>query len=354
MKKLCCIILFLSSCAVFAQSEEKVVRIQDFNEDQIADTLQYELFRGYTDYLIFSDGQSQKTYKLYLNAYKSDFLSFVPIPQDLLDGKHQSLLDSARSRLCRGIFVKHFPPPLTWLMAAYSNKKENPANYFFDQTIQVPQRWNSWPPKDPDIIYSYLTIDSSFSPHIYDPQMGNYTSQERAKAGWLIYYGHNQRQPFLNRKTPENYFTKIDSTNSYELYKTSHGLLLRKQENYAWIFHSNGSLTGGPEKLRWPSMDTLFIHQNHVFIHHISPITQQNRIFIINLENGMLGRLKLAEDFSDNNSRCFSMRVENNSLIVDSGKAEDCGRYDDGPEEVKFPLTEVFLELDKLYLKGRQ
>lgn len=351
MKNLLGIILCFLSFPLFAQLEEKVVRIQDFNEDGIADTLRYELFRGYTHFMTFTDGKSHQGYKFYREDSKASFLGFIAVPEEFLDDKYQVLLDSLKYRLCRLELANQFSPSLKWLMDAYASKIEQPKSSYFSHTIQVPLNWKPWPPELPQASYSFLDSDSLAYPIMYDPDKRSYLPKHNAGKGYLLYYGHNQVRSFYLDKSPSKFPHKIDSTKAWDIYAFSHGLILRKDTRYSWIFHTDNELTGGPGKLRWPSIDTAFIHKGHLFVHHISPVTQGNRVFIINLKNGMIGRLRLEENFMENSSRCFSISIKQNTLSILSEISENCQRYDEGPEKITFPLNELFSDLKNLYEK---
>lgn len=353
MKNLCFVFFFFLYTIAAAQYEKPITRIQDFNQDQIDDTLRYELLRGYISrFPTFTDGNSHQSYEFHTNASQASFLGFISVPEKFLDGRHQVLLDSVRSMLCYKEASDQLSPSLKWLMDAYTSNNRTLRGLSFAQSIQVPLTWHVWPPEPPGYTYSFVDSDSLSYPVSYNLRRKTYIPKPKADKGWLLYYGHNHGRRHMGNDA-SSFFQKIDSPAPYELFGTQHGLILKKEQKYSWIFHTDIGLTDGPGKLRWPSMDTVFIHQDHAFVHHISPVTQQNRVFIINLENGMVGKLRLAEDFGINKTQCFSIQVQDQVLIVSSGKSEDCGRYDEEPESISYPLEELFLELDKLYITKR-
>jgi len=141
--------------------------------------------------------------------------------------------------------------------------------------------------------------DETELPDWYDQKMNEHE-------GWLIYYGHNHY-----RNPTGDSLTLADSTRSYKAYKTSHGLIIKNENSYAWIFVTDINLTGGPQKLRWESIKKVQIIDNYVIVEQSWKLSETNRIFVIDIETGICGRLKFTSNFLE------PFIIENGKLLLE-------------------------------------
>ena len=136
--------------------------------------------------------------------------------------------------------------------------------------------------------------------------------------------------------------TRLDTTNSkYEIHSTAHGIYIKKNNQYAWVFHTDAYLTGGPVKLRFPSIGKIYLHNDYIVFHHIPGFMGRNRVFVINILNGNIGKLNLnGLDFDSDNLRDLKISVNKNEIQIDTSTR----KFDNDSTEYKiktFDFNEI-------------
>jgi len=216
---------------------------------------------------------------------------------------------------------------LQWLITANINHKELLDNIYYDHIFSSPTIWIPGIIQLPKTYYIDIkgeTLNKLYSSDSEIPEWYDSTKNE----GWLVYYGHNHF-----RSETKDSLALVDSSPTYQVYKSSHGIVLKKNNNYAWIFISDYRLTGSPVKLRWESIGKVEIIDNFVIIQLINSIDFLNPIFITDIERGITVRLKIGEY---NNK---SYKIDNTKIIIEN----DVGTR-------SYELEKLFEELKKLHL----
>ena len=87
---------------------------------------------------------------------------------------------------------------------------------------------------------------------------------EKSTKGFLIYFGHNHFNQISklsdllgglkNGSSIEDSLLYIGRNDTYKVYSTAHGVLVKKGDQFKWVFVTDHELTGAPDKLRWPSI----------------------------------------------------------------------------------------------------
>lgn len=270
--------------------------------------------------LEYQDGATGNYYLLGKHHNFSDFLDFIPIPLGM--ESYPELVDSLEHKLLGSINKAEVSPAEQWLLEAYSHQEIPRGNSTYSKIIRVPSMWHPWPAEFPKAIYQRVCNDS-----LDLPQM-NTEDDPDFKEGWLLYYGHNHRQYKNNRSFAE--FEEIIHHDNYTILKSSHGLIMKKENQYAWIFHSNGSLTGGPSKLRWPSISNVLSDGNLVIVQHQSPIRGIQKVFIVSLSKGIVVELNLPKE--------IGLSEETPSILLENGMLQV------GSKEQKEVITRIDLK----------
>ena len=291
-------------------------QIHDFNQDGFMDTVR----NG--EYI---DGKSGDYYSFMGEGNFSDFIEFIAIPKGV--EKYPDVMES----LGYEATGSNASPPLQWLISAYNTEKDVD-NTYYSRVFFPTLTWHNRKPEFPSVMHSLVSLDTARLPSTEDEFM----KVPPHSHGWLTYYGHNHRR-YVNGTFIHEYETE-DEADKFILLSTSHGLLMQTRNKYAWIFHSNGSLTGGPSKLRWSSIDQVHIYQDYVFVHHNAPVLGINRIFVISTISGKVGQLALEAGFTFNSSDCYSVSFEEDQLYITSESGEYCERQEDGEEAISFNL----------------
>lgn len=311
----------------------QVENIQDFTNDDINDTIRYN--DEYISEIIFIDGATNKLYTFYKSEfYKSDFLGYTSIPDELIDEK--DLLGFILQLCYPQANNQQSNPALDCLLSSYQSRKKVEKGYF-SQFFQVSKQWNYTLIEQPKVTTVFVKKDDYNLPDFFvNDKISNY--------GWLFYAGHNHIDYFKR----SSFTTSLYKDKSMEILGTKHGLILKKEDKYRWIFHSNHSLTGGPDKLRWASIEKILVHKDYVFLHHISPVYQLNRVFFIDLKTGKVAQLRLEEDLAGNSANCFDLEIRNEKLQILSKRVGDCNNFKEGETEAIIDLKLLIKELKKL------
>ena len=326
--------LFFHSATLFAQ----IFTSKDYNSDGYADTIIYNYIHFGNPYEItFIDGKNHKKYSFEKSMDYSNFLDIIPINNDLINQK--DVLDSIESILF--FFPQQWiaQPSLEWLLNAKRKGTSQIDTASFYRVIKADIKWYKWPQEFPSACYQIVHRDS-----IPNEFQEYYKQNKEFEYCYMIYYGHNHRQ--YNEKTRKYFhdFTKVYQSDSFEIYKTSHGLILKKDSLYKWIFHTNPTLTGGPSKLRWESIDTLAVYKSHVILNQSAPMLSSDHIFIINLENGNIGMINTKKH--NYSHVCYKFRIVENFLNI---YPNICHEYapDEKVNNIEINLDEIIEKLMK-------
>jgi len=125
----------------------------------------------------------------------------------------------------------------------------------------------------------------------------------------------------------------------------------KKGNKYKWLFISDIELVGAPDKLRWESIAKVDIVKNYIILEQVTPPATESTLFVINIESGLLGKLKYSVidyilDYNGNkNRRDYDTFTITNNKEITFNKAWD--------EELKSGVTTlkldaIFKELDAL------
>ena len=88
------------------------------------------------------------------------------------------------------------------------------------------------------------------------------------------------------------------------------------------------------------------LFNNHLIIHQVAGINDYNNIFILNLENGKIGHLRIEDEyFCFNSPKCFDFEVKETQLVINSIRSQEC-YYDKGDiETLSFDLILIMEKL---------
>ncbi len=107
----------------------------------------------------------------------------------------------------------------------------------------------------------------------------------RQKNQYLCYFGHN------HQKTTEP-LKAILRQGEDIIFKTKHGVILQRNNQYAWLFVSDANLTGGPAKLRWASIGKMEIKNNQLILELLCAPMPFKKLFTIDLQSGQVKQIK--------------------------------------------------------------
>jgi hypothetical protein len=277
----------------------------DFNQDGSLDTLEsyYDGGSGFGGtYVTLTDGRTQTKFELNSFGCFCDIKKVILIPQELYLPKNKPFLETIKTKLLPKKETEA-DPSLQWLISAHSNHSYLTDHPFFDLVIKSPPDWITGDIQIPET-YS-IEIDGEKIQALYT-QETEYSDdiEYSSDKAWLIYYGHNH-----NSNSKENFVLAADS-DYFKVYKTSHGLIIKKDDTYSWVFVSDHSLTGSPDRLRWESIGEVEIVGKYIIFRMVNSRDFSNPIFIINSESGKTARLNTVDYIGE------PFYIENNKINI--------------------------------------
>jgi hypothetical protein len=280
MKKIFMLIILVLMVTNESYGIEEPVIKNDFNADGYVDILKsyYDggsMFGG--DFIYLKDGKTKKRYEYNSFGSFGQFLRLIPFDNLLLKPDKKGFKEAIEKVLFPNIKYKELDASLDWLIQANINNQTDLKNELFSQRISFPPKW----------IRGEIVIDGSYYTIISDPKLfkrypiydeRNPRYDQRHRQGWLVYYGENHVD-----------LTLVSTSKDYSIYKTAHGVILRKGNQYCWIFINDEVLMDGPAKLTQPSINKVIFSNDLVFIHHMGG---EEHLFIVDFNKGIVGRVK--------------------------------------------------------------
>lgn len=266
-------------------------------------------------WVIAKDGETDEVLQVCHEHWFSEFLSLVQLPAGYNQPRWQPYRTSIDSVLGMGQpRLSGKEPDLRWLTQAYQHQLEGDS--LFDRYYAVPLQWQPAPVAPPSQGWYYL--DEQQFPLFHNPLTNDRNHDSSATTGWLHYRGDNH---FLAWTGPDaepdaGSYRKAWHKRRQTLWHTAHGLIWQEGDRYAWLFTSTGSLTGGPQKLRWPSLYQIEMVDGFILAHHMAPVMQWNQLFLIDPTTGLVGDIELDEKIKIGTYDQLDFSVENDTLIV--------------------------------------
>ncbi|MFT6502074.1 MAG: hypothetical protein ACJASQ_002199 [Crocinitomicaceae bacterium] len=324
MKPILIFLLLIVSSALHAQSEMTFV-IDDFNNDGYQDTMEYHYDGGSGSGGLgctLSDGSNDAVFKMNSWGCFCDIRFFILIPPELQKEENASFLKEFEKILLPEKREKP-DPSLQWINEADNSKTvvEDSLVKNFDLFFNVDLKWNQGPMES--LTRYYLETKGDELDRHYFTQGGKPEWYDKElNQGWLIYSGNLHNRTLFRDQGSTIIKNKIhlDSISS-----TSVGISIHKNNKYAWVFVSDFEVTGGPEKLRWPSIGKMELVDDHLIVEHNRPPSGVNSLLVINLKNGKVGRLK---------NDCNGFEIKDGKIIIE----------EEG-EMMEFDLEDIFEEL---------
>ncbi|GAA4111927.1 hypothetical protein GCM10022393_09970 [Aquimarina addita] len=308
--------------------------IEDINKDSVLDTL-FSFYEsgstfGGTD-LKIRNGKTKEVFKFSTYRCYCGIQNVFLVPTALNAVENKFFL----RRIQKELFpkMKDTPDPsLQWIISGYFSNKKIKGNTYFETLIYPDIPWDTVKVEMPDN-YSLLikgdTLKTLYNTNESDTDTFQIVEKSNA---FLLYCGSCVS---YNNSS----FDVTISNDLYKVYRTSHGIYIAKGELQKWIFISDWGLTGSPEKLRWDSIGEIILRGSYlIFQHQVPPDTEDN-VFVVNLESGVLGKLKYQFDRVNYNVKADYLLDDRLQFIT--------GYKDEDPIIILY--EDLFLELEKLY-----
>ena len=304
MIKLNYFFIFWFPIIVFGQDSKTITK--DFNNDGVLDTLKsyYDGGSGWGGtFVTLINGKTKENFEMDNYGCFCNIWNIILIPPELRKASNKPFLEVIKEEL----LPKKMNIPegsLQWLITVNLNSKELSNNIYYDMLIKTPPQWTFGKIKLPDIYYIDIKGDTLNKLYYTDTETSKWKNSKKDE-GWLVYYGHNH---FRNEEGDS--LVLVDASPKYKVFRTSHGIVVQKGLSYAWVFVTDYRLTGGPEKLRWESIGNIKLVNKHIIL-QLNASLSSNPIFVIDIENGIAGRLRY-DDYCGT-----SYKIDNEKIIIE-------------------------------------
>jgi hypothetical protein len=274
--------MFLS-LSVFAQTAPKIYT-KDFNEDGANDDLIVNYFLGMLDYAIYTDGLTKTQYKFMFQRVetKHGIVKVTPIPMYFRTEKGEKALPKIDTLIFNIPLTKKVDNSLIWLLDNYNSKTKANSKYFSYRSAYEPT-WTSVKPEMPNN-YRIKIEDTTLLYSIYKSQQLKDTSS----AAYITYMGKFQTRAISMNKSDINiiYPLTLDSSANFKLYQSAHGVFIKKDTSYSWVFVSDGGLYNNIQKLEWESIQQVGTYKDFVVVLNQPYPAIQNNIYIVDWKRG--------------------------------------------------------------------
>ena len=336
-------LFLLFTFIAFAQDDSKKFSV-DFNEDGTTDELTVNYFIGSLDFATYTDGATKTQYKLPYQRQetKHSLIRVTPLPYYFMNSAGEKALSKIDSLIFSVPLTKKADQSLLWLLDNYVTKTSLNNNYFTSfSTFQ-----SGWLKQKPALPKNYrlLISDTLLLKGLYDAHQLKDTSSN----AYITYLGkYHSSAISLNRNDINAvYPIQLDSAKNFVIYQSAHGLFIKKDSLYSWIFVSDGALYNNIQKVEWESIIDVKTYNDYVIVLNQPHPAIQNSLFIIDWKRGKtveLNRKFLLSAFPDVRYMEHIQVTEDYLIIFAKNKpsSEDL-------HEIKIDLRVVLEEMMKL------
>jgi len=274
------IFLIIFSFSAYGQLSDEKIKVKDLNNDEVSDTL--KIGRGYVQII---NGKTKEKHELTDYGCFCEIKQVVTIPESLHKIENKPFLEVMKKELLPTYRSKP-DASLEWMIkGAFLNTKLN-NNPFFSHIYDTKVSWNNGKYLNNLDVY-YINIEGDTISRLQTPFYNEKEQVDIHTKGFLVYYAHNHY-----RNMSGDSLTFMDANDKYKISRTSHGVIAEKNNFYKWLFISDYTLTGAPEKLRWESIKEVALFDKYVIVEQSLPTDTRKQFFVINIETGICGLLK--------------------------------------------------------------
>jgi hypothetical protein len=255
--------------------------VADFNQDGTQDSISWEWDCGSSScafFYGFFDGRTLSSAEGMMEQPFSDFIDVVGLPKNL--DYDQPTWERIFSTIFNKDSIRPNTPSLDWYISAYMARANADTTETLQTIFRVTPQWHARPVQTPTFSFRYLTGDTlaALKEQVW---VGGSNQSETAM---VLYYGQNHGE---NLETTASVLVFQEDT----LLQTPHGLIWLKDEQYAWILAHDHALFGGPGKLRWPSIQEVWIYEDLLVVLILNGIVDDYHFLLVHPESGTIATL---------------------------------------------------------------
>lgn len=333
-------------CSTFLiKGQETDVIKKDFNQDGTEDRLECfqewgNNFGGIDCKLI--DGKTQEVFELKNYGCYCEMKAKVLVDPELMKSKNASFL--------MALSKKVLPPvnstsdaSLKWIIASSYSTTKRIDSSAFEFIFNPKTTWQKGEPEFPSTYTVEMRIDSLIA---LIPEEKVTSIENYSEIGYLVYHGktHLTHNRILAETTE---FITATENHTYQILKTKHGVVAKKDDSYKWLFVTDMHSNDAPQKLRWESIKKVILQDKYLIIKQSLAPDPEYTIYVLDIETGVGGQLKIDHD------ALLNMNIEITDLSSEERFSIKENNIVIGNKDfkLKFPLEKIKHELD-MFSKG--
>lgn len=344
MHKLYFLFLFIFTVSLSAQHTS--ITQEDFNDDGIEDVLKcsYEIgsnFGGGNCELV--DGKTKNKFTLSNYGCFCAIKKRVFVSPELRKKENEYFLHTLKKEILP-LFKPVPDQSLYWIIKSGLNTQKLTKHPYFDLIFNPEIFWRQGEP-EPPFTYSIEIGAETLSKITTEEQTSFSQNVSSDHKDYLVYYGDTH---FTTENEEIKNFISVAADDTYEILKTAHGVIAKKENTYKWLFVTDMDINASPKKLRWASIENLVLHDKHLILKQSLAPDPEYHIYVIDIESGIGGRLNID----------FDLLLEKGVKILDLNQEERFSIQGDHivignkRNKLEFPLEKIKQEL-ALFTKGK-
>lgn len=335
--------LFFLVLTLQLSAQHTSITAEDFNHDGIEDQLKctYEIgstFGGGTCELV--DGKTKTKFKLSNYGCYCAIKKRVYVHPELRKKENEYFLFTLKKEI-----LPQFKPipdqSLYWIIKSGLNTSKLQEHPYFELIFEPGSTWRQGEPELP-FTYSIDIAGATLSKIVTEQTETSGKQLTADHKDYLVYYGDTH---FAIENETLKTFIPVTKNESYELLKTAHGVVAKKGNTHKWLFVSDMDINASPQKLRWASIEEVFLYKNMAIVKQNLAPDAEFHIYAIDIETGKGGNLVIDFDLLlENDIELTNLKpqerfsIQNKSLVIGN--------------QIKIPLEKIQQEL-MLFTKGK-
>lgn len=240
---------------------------------------------GGCDYFLKNSGNGPDL-KMYVGGCFCSYMTWVVFPPEYEKPANRMHLDALLKTVSPQ--RRYQPDPaLSWIQNSANQQLQGK---FFGRAFHFGTDWQEGQFELPESYW--IKMQGKGMENIYFPEGESPAGFDPSKdPAWLYFAGSGLGIPRFSLSSPPATIPEIINYSGHKLLKFPHGLAIQEKGRWAWLFLNVYSLTGGPEKLRWPSVLSVKTRGNLIFVEHSHAPDTFSEIWVIDPKLGIVASL---------------------------------------------------------------
>lgn len=284
--------IFMMNNSLQAQGGSDVW-IGDMNGDRVRDTLQFIRLANLQTPRTFvkvCDGKGEFSVEFVADDFNNKLLTMIPIPAVLKTPENNPMLEHAREYLLTDSATNNLPEAFKWIIPTQILPPTEPDSKYIAKAWLAKGEWFKKPfdSENMDFRECWIEVAGDTLKQLFNLSSALY--QDRGKTAldyetaWLVYRGQYHGHP--------NYPQIVSSYREMEIWKTSQGVFLRKEDSVKWIFVNDEVYLSYFTGQKYRGVERVFSWEEFVFIETFSFGDEAYRMAIVDVDRDVVMYLR--------------------------------------------------------------